>query len=235
MLVVGNTADPDTGYVGDRCAARGLTQLRIWREEAVPHELPPGISVVLLLGSEWSVAHPVAPAVLEAECALVRSAGEAGVPVLGLCYGAQVLAHAYGGRVSVAPLPEVGLVSVHSLDEARVPSGPWWSFHSDVIEAPPHARLLAHNAYGVQAFEVPGALGVQFHPEVRPEVFAEWLRRVPTTANAAGVSVADLGALAVRRQEDARKAAHVLVDDFLTRFSVDLVAHPLEPPVPTTP
>ena len=52
--------------------------------------------LVVLLGSEWSVHAPVDPAALDAECELVRSARAAQVPVLGLCYGAQVLAHASG-------------------------------------------------------------------------------------------------------------------------------------------
>lgn len=226
VLVVANTSDPDAGYVGERFAARGLAKVRLWREDELPRDVPSGTSVVLLLGSEWSVAHPVFPAVLEAECALVRSAGEAGVPVLGLCYGAQVLARAYGGRVSVAPNPEVGLVSVETLDEAQVPSGPWWAFHSDVIELPPQARLIARNGCGVQAFAVPGALGVQFHPEVRPAIFTEWLERLPSMAATTGSSVPDLVELAVRREADARAAAYALVDDFIERFSVSLPPEP---------
>lgn len=219
VLVVGNTTDPDAGYVGDRFRDRGLALSRTWRETGLPPDVPAGTAVVLLLGSEWSVARPVAPAVLAAECALVRSAGRAGVPVLGLCYGAQVLAHAYGGRVSVAANPEVGLVSVETVDEALVPSGPWWAFHSDVIEPPADARLLARNGCGVQAFELPGALGVQFHPEVRPAVLEEWLQRLPAMAACAGDPSADLVAAAFRRAPEARAAANALVDDFLARFA----------------
>ena len=220
VLVVGNRADPDAGYVGERLAGRGFDLVRTWREDGLAEEVPTAAAAVLLLGSEWSVAHPVAPDVLEAECALVRSAGAVGVPVLGLCYGAQVLAHAYGGRVSVAPTPEVGLVSVDSVDEDLVPSGPWWAFHSDVIQPPAQARVLARNGCGLQAFELPGALGVQFHPEVRPAVLEDWLRRVPVMAAAAGAPSADLVALAVGREDEARAAAYALVDDFLTRFPV---------------
>ena len=220
VLVVGNRADPDAGYVGDRLAEHGFMMSRSWREEPLPGEVPADTVLVLLLGSESSVAAPVSPEPLAAECALVRSAGAKGVPVLGLCYGAQVLAHAYGGRVSVAPRPEVGLVEVETVDEARVPAGPWWAFHSDVIEPPGAARLLASNGCGVQAFELPGALGVQFHPEVRPVVLEDWLRRVPVMAAAAGASSEELVALAVQREHDTRAAAYALVDDFLERHRV---------------
>lgn len=219
VLVVGNRIDPDAGYVGERFVERGLRLVRAWREDALPSEVPAGTAVLLLLGSEWSVAHPVAPDVLEAECALVRSAAETGVPVLGLCYGAQVLAHAYGGLVRTASTPEIGLVAVDSVDEGVVPPGPWWAFHSDVIEAPPGARLVARNGCGVQAFTLPGALGVQFHPEVRPSVLEEWLARVPAIAAASELPAPELVALAKRREEESRAAAGVLVDDFLARFA----------------
>lgn len=226
VLVVANSSDPDAGYVGERLVERGLALSYAWREAGLPNAVPAGASAVLLLGSEWSVAHPVHPDVLEVECALVRSARELEVPVLGLCYGAQVLAHTYGGRVSVAADPEVGLVDIETTDEELVPPGPWWAFHSDVIDLPSHARLLAGNGCGVQAFEVPGALGVQFHPEVRPAVLEEWLRRLPTMAATAGASSADLVGTAVRREADARAAARALVDGFLARFSVDLPIQP---------
>lgn len=220
VLVVGNTADPDAGYVGDRLAARGLILARAWREDVLRGTVPRGTAAVLLLGSDWSVAAPLAPDALAAECALVRSARDRAVPLLGLCYGAQVLAHTYGGLVSMAPSPEVGLVTVESVDEGLVAPGPWWAFHEDVIEAPPTARVVARNARGVQAFEVSGALGVQFHPEVRPEVLAGWLSRAPSMVAAAGASGGELAADAVRREADARDAAYALVDGFLARFGV---------------
>lgn len=218
-LVVANHSDPDPGYVGERLEWHGHHLRRAWREDGVPLVVPEGVSCVLLLGSEWSVARPHAPQLLDDECALVRSAGERGIPVLGLCYGAQVLAHAYGGRVRTAPTPEVGLVPVETADRRLVPSGPWWQFHGDVIDVPEQATLVAHNARGAQAFTVERALGVQFHPEVRPAVLDEWLRRVPAVAAAADVPPDELAALAVTTQQHARAAAHGLVDEFLSRFA----------------
>ena len=81
--------------------------------------------------------------------------------------------------MSRAERPEVGLVTVHSVDELLVPTGPWWAFHSDVIQAPPAAEPLAHNGCELQAFRLPGVLGVQFHPEVLPETLEDWLTRFP--------------------------------------------------------
>jgi GMP synthase-like glutamine amidotransferase len=177
------------------------------------------VSAVLLLGSEWSVAAPVDPEALRAECALVRAAGDAGVPVLGLCYGAQVLAHAYGGRVGVAPVPEVGLVHVETTDERLVPPGPWSAFHVDVLEPPPGADVVARNGCGVQAFRMTGALGVQFHPEVLPETLDDWAGRFPDLVSRLGLRPDELGEQARRREGEARRNAHALVDAFLDRVS----------------
>jgi GMP synthase-like glutamine amidotransferase len=178
VLVVANSTDADPGYVGERFEDRGHALRYVLRDRGeVPTQVPAGTGAVLLLGSEWSVHAPVDPDALEAECELVRSAGERGVPLLGLCYGAQVVAQALGGSVSRAATPEVGLVYVESSDEQLVPPGPWSAFHVDTLQPPPVARVVARNGCGTQAFVLPGVLAVQFHPEVRPEVLADWARR----------------------------------------------------------
>jgi GMP synthase (glutamine-hydrolysing) len=215
-LVVGNVTDADPGYVGDGFVARGFALRPVMREHGeVPSEVPDGTDVVLLLGSAWSVVEPVRPDVLEAEVALVRAAQAGGVPVLGLCYGAQVSAHALGGEVSRAPEPEVGLVHVESADPDLVPRGPWWEFHTDVVSPPEHATVVARNACGVQAYVLPGLVGVQFHPEVRPDTLADWIHRYPEMAATSGHTPEWLVKLARHREDDARRAAYALVDAFL--------------------
>jgi GMP synthase-like glutamine amidotransferase len=220
-LVVASAGDADPGFVGDRLEHRGYELRTVFRDE---RGLPATIAaaghpdLLLLLGSEWSVHAPVDPAALDAECALVRSARGSLVPVLGLCYGAQLLAHALGGTVTAARQPEVGLVEVNTIDPGLVPAGPWTAFHVDVLEPPPDATILARNACGVQAFLLGGALGVQFHPEVRPDVLDDWARRFPDLVAEAGLVRADLVARAHDRVDESRRAAYALVDAFLARL-----------------
>lgn len=216
--VVGHAADSDAGYVGERLTERGYLLHPVPRDRGT---LPPTVraDLVLLLGSPWSVHSPVDPASLTAECALARSAADAGVPVLGLCYGAQVLAHAFGGRVSRTPRPEVGWTRVDTDDPELVPSGPWLEFHVDVIDAPAEAQVVARNGCGQQAFVLPGILGVQFHPEVRPETLDGWAGRFPELLAGAGLTRADLVAQARAREPQSRAAAYALVDAFLARFA----------------
>jgi len=100
---------------------------------------------------------------------------ESGLPVLGICYGMQLLAHQLGGRVAPGQRREYGPAMIYQADRSApifegLPSPmPVWMSHGDVIaEMPPGFRALAHSenspvaAMGNDA----GLLGLQFHPEV---------------------------------------------------------------------
>ena len=112
----------------------------------------------------------------------IRRVHEAGVPVLGICWGHQFLAQALGGRVVDMGEYELGYESITRLGDDPLFQGvprEFCSFetHSDrVAELPPGARTLARNDTGVQAFRVESAWGVQFHPEYDRET-AEWVVR----------------------------------------------------------
>jgi GMP synthase-like glutamine amidotransferase len=221
-LVVASAIDADAGFVGDRLQQRGYLLRTVIRDGGgVPTTIAAAghPDLVVLLGSEWSVHAPVERDSLEAECALVRSARAAQTPVLGLCYGAQVLAQAFGGRVTPARQPEIGFVEVDTSDPLLVPAGPWTAFHVDVLEPPADATVVARNECGVQAFVLPGALGVQFHPEVRPDVLDDWSRRFPDLMLDAGLQRAEVVAQARDREDDSRNAAYALVDAFLSRMA----------------
>lgn len=217
-LVVANSSDDDSGFVGDRLREHGY-QLRTVHRDAVALPTGPGdADLVLLLGSEWSVHAPVHRAAVVAEAELARQTLAEQVPLLAICYGAQLLAHALGGNVRRAIRPEIGWVEVDSTDPNLVPSGPWLAFHTDIFEPPENSCLVATNAAGVQAFSVSGALAVQFHPEVRARTVADWLRRFPGVALDAGVAPGDLLAATVGGQEAARLRACALVDAFLSTY-----------------
>jgi GMP synthase-like glutamine amidotransferase len=176
VTVVRHHEEDSAGFIADAFEARGaeLTVHLFPKEGPLPR--PEGIDHVILLGADSSVYDDgPASAWIAEELAWLRRLDEAGVPVLGICFGAQALAAAFGGRVEPAARQEVGWTVIDTLDPGLVPAGPWLEFHGDRCHPPRQARLLARNELGVQAFSVGRHLAVQFHPEVDRAQLSRWL------------------------------------------------------------
>ena len=169
--------DVDTaGFIADAFEARGA-ELAV---HLVPDDGPlpalEGVDHVIVLGAVNSVNDEGPASVwIAEELAWLRRADTAGVAVLGICFGAQALCAALGGRVEAMPVKEVGWFTVTSADEDAVPAGPWLEFHEDRCVLPAGATVLARNHAAVQAFRIGRHLAVQFHPEVDGSLLKRWL------------------------------------------------------------
>ncbi len=117
------------------------------------------------------------PASVYAEGAPVVDPGifSAGVPILGICYGMQLMAQELGGRVERTGVSEFGRTDLRAEAESRLFAGlppgqvSWMSHRDSVTAAPPGARVTAGStSTPIAAFEDEqhGIYGVQFHPEV---------------------------------------------------------------------
>ena len=100
---------------------------------------------------------------------------ELGIPVLGICYGSQLMAYVLGGSVATAPVSEYGHTEVDVQTESKLfcgvsPKTICWMSHTDYIEkAPEGFAVTAHTPVcPVAAMECPekNLYAVQFHPEV---------------------------------------------------------------------
>lgn len=112
---------------------------------------------------------------LQPEVEWVGSAVTSGKPVLGICFGGQLMARALGGSVGRAPNCEIGWKDVWTDRPDIVPSGPWFQFHYDRWVVPPGATEIARNPFASQAFIVNNSLALQFHPELIGSALQGWL------------------------------------------------------------
>lgn len=163
----------DFGAQYSQLIARRIRECRVY-SEILPHDVtakeiearrPAGI---VLSGGPASVYEPGAP---KMDTRIL----ELGIPILGICYGMQIMAHALGGRVEPGRKREYGKAELEVLNPNELFSGldrhlvGWMSHGDSVLEPPPGFRILARTANtGVAAMSdrERHLYGVQFHPEV---------------------------------------------------------------------
>jgi GMP synthase-like glutamine amidotransferase len=216
VLMVANRGDDDPGFVGASLAARGASLDLAHREDSDRLPDPTAFDMVVSLGSDWSVYWPRVAAQVAGEASLLRTAVDADVPVLGICYGGQVLAHALGGTVERSPAPEVGWYEVATDVPELVPAGPYLQWHWDRFVPPPGSTELARSAVGSQAYVLGSAFGVQFHPEATAAMLRLWTKGIDGLVEGTAVDPATVIAEAEQRAPEASARADHLVGTFLS-------------------
>ncbi len=151
----------------------------------------------------------------------LKQAHNDGIPILGICFGGQLMARALGGSVARAPKAEVGWIEIESDDKTLIPTGPWFAYHWDSWMTPKGATEIAKTDTANQAFVMGRTLALQFHPEVDPEVLEAWLSRESGCVEITGEGV-DLDQLrkeTLEQEIGSNKRAAELVDSFLRRVA----------------
>ena len=220
ILQHGPTSPP--GLLGEWAQARGVPVevCRTFEPDALGNGNTPeleGRAFVACLGSKHSPLDREVPVVADT-IALIARAVELDVPVLGLCYGGQVLADVLGGVVEPAPEAELAWHTIDTDDPRRVPAGPWLEWHYVRFTLPPGAQEIARSAVGLQAFTSGPHLGTQFHPESTIEIVKQWASSDHERLVSLGITDAQERLEAGRGGADtAREHAFQLFDDFWER------------------
>ena len=136
---------------------------------------PRDYDFIASLGSEFAAFDDTKP-FIRREAELLHAAVNADVPVLGLCFGGQLLARVLGGKSFRSEHSEIGWLPVRTDDPDLVSEGPWFNWHFDTFTLPPGARLIAQTDVAPQAYVIGRSLGLQFHPEVTPEIMESWVK-----------------------------------------------------------
>jgi GMP synthase-like glutamine amidotransferase len=246
-LFVKQDHNSPSGLVGDAFAAAGydITDFTV-----VPRERfeSPGVTVtfpdptaydaIVAYGAIWAVYDDAAIGTwIHDEIAFTSAAMAAGVPVLGICFGGQMLAAAAGGTVERAPAPEIGWTVIDSSAPGLIDPGPWLEWHYDRFRVPDGVPVLAATVLPGgervnQAFTVGRSLGLQFHPEVTESVLAAWLEG-GGARELAGAGVA-VDALLAQTRELAAGAA-LRTRELVRRFLSDVATRPVAAPTAAGP
>jgi GMP synthase-like glutamine amidotransferase len=182
---------------------------------------PRDYDVIVPLGASWPVYDErLLQTWVGAEMELLRDAAEAEIPLLGVCFGGQLLAQTFGGTVARSPRPEIGWYDVLSDDPETLPGGPWFQWHFDRWTLPPGATEVARTPNASQAFRLGRTLALQFHPEVDETLLTNWLAADRDgDALAAGLQHDQLLTRTAELAGDVAGRIRRLVDGFLTQVA----------------
>jgi GMP synthase-like glutamine amidotransferase len=209
------------GYFATWLREQGVPSavIRVDRGEPVPDD-PRAFAGICSLGGPMSANDPLPW--IERECALLRAADAAAVPVIGHCLGGQLLARALGAKVMRNAVKEIGWGKLEVTDGGAARD--WlggalaadfeiFQWHGETFELPAGARnFLASRHCARQAFVIDRGrcahLGMQFHCEMTPELVREWASDPETAAElhderaaTGGPGIQDPGAMLDRLEE----------------------------------
>ena len=225
-LLVANSEDADPGFIGQRFVEHGFIGERFKEHGGVfehcerenPDLWPSldGADLVVLLGSWWSVYWPDLAKNVRAECELILETHRRGIPMFGICYGAQIMATAFGGSAQRAEHHEIGWHEVSAESPNEVISGKWLQWHYDTFTVPKSLEVLATSLAGPQAIRAGRSFATQFHPEATEQIVQRWASESGREELAkVGLKASELIAQTTREVAQSAPAAARLVDWFM--------------------
>ena len=235
-LVLAHEPDCGAGRIEERLTQRGID---VDTHVVTAHADQPNVAapfptlrpddLLVVMGSVRSLtrSHEIDTWIHD-EVEMLRTAHADGIPVLGICFGGQLLAEALGGSVEVAPTTELGWYEIDHGDAPNpIGRGPWFEWHHDRFVAPPGSEVLARTDDAEQLFRIGRSVGTQFHPEVDVAHVGRWLAASDDDYLARYDATRDELLHATGRHEaDNAVRCHALVDWFLDHVATAFAPTP---------
>jgi GMP synthase (glutamine-hydrolysing) len=184
ILAIVNETGAGPGVFGGAAAEAGHEIVEWAAHEGTPAPDLDGYGAAMVFGGAMNVdEEDLHPWLVGEKRAIARLAGS-GIPIMGVCLGAQMVAEVLGGSASRASRPEIGWHDVEMTPEAaddpvlgalpaRFEAFQW---HSYAATPPAGAARLAHSPVSVQAYRVGDRIwGIQFHAEVTEASIEAWI------------------------------------------------------------
>ncbi|QGU08718.1 glutamine amidotransferase (plasmid) [Corynebacterium occultum] len=234
-LLITHNPDPDIDQVCQILDNRKKTWRHIqpFAGDKLPnlHE----VSQVICFGGPYAAYDQDRFPFLREEAQFLRDAVDADIPVLGICLGSQILAEALGGTSRPGDHGlECGFVDVVPVagqeDVAHQLTGRYFSFHTDSIDLPPGAELLAVSQRYPQAWRQGSALAIQFHPEMSVTGIRELLRIEKVKIRQHGINVENLMAEAENNRALLQQGAEKVIGGWIDHADARAPVHTGESP-----
>lgn len=191
VLIIKNVHNEGPGTIGDFLRKEGVavSTVELYRGEAIPPL--DQFSHLIIMGGPMAVYEMNSHPFLRQEAAIIEHAIKSGMHILGICLGAQMIAHVLGAKVYPGPQKEIGWYEVGLTDDGMkdphisglVVDGQKQSlvfqWHGDTFDLPHNAVRLAYSdLYPNQAFRYSDRVyALQFHIEVTPSIVADWFAK----------------------------------------------------------
>jgi GMP synthase-like glutamine amidotransferase len=173
------------GYLGEYLQQRSIPWEMVCVDEAHPiNPRTDDVSALIFMGAGVSVNDQLSW--MAGELALMRKAVQEDLPILGICFGAQMMSRALDGMVTRGSDMEIGWHPVRVIpqnDQTGWLQGLPDSFmafhwHADTFTLPSGSRwILQSDCYPHQGFALGDHLGLQFHLEMTPKMVKNWIER----------------------------------------------------------
>jgi GMP synthase-like glutamine amidotransferase len=148
----------------------------------------------------------------------------AGIPVLGICLGSQLIAESCGGKVYPGKVKEIGWNHVDITDEGKrslfkgIPDKriPVFQWHGDTFELPGDSAVLSSSDLYLQAFRHKSAFGIQFHLEVTSKMIFDWVNEYREEMIGENIDKQDMVYGMEKKVEELQRYSEIVYNNFVS-------------------